>query len=75
MSDSNAEQIAHDEILKWCRSTEKGVMRIAPSNPIKGYEWATRYRVLSMGSWDSKPIIAEGDTWCEILEQLSIEED
>ena len=64
------EKQAHDAVLKWCRAEGgQGLMRKAPENPIPGNEWKTRYRVFEARAW-SPPIVAEGDTWAEVLANL-----
>ncbi len=73
---SPTEQRDHDEILRLCGETPPGgwVMRQAPSNPIKGYEWATKYRVINLspnGFTPYRKIVAEGDTWTDVLDQLA----
>ena len=69
------ERAAHDEVLQICRAPRhtpgaQWVMREAPSNPIPGYEWETRYRVQDVGSWQDKQPVAAGDTWLEVLNAL-----
>ena len=61
------EEAAHDQILAMCRSGAPWVMRQAPTDPLPGYEWPTRYRVRDMAAWGGGDIIAQGDTWEAML--------
>lgn len=69
-----SEQQAHNAVLFICSQTPPGgwVMRQPPSNPLPGT--VVRYRVVNLSPVTVAPhrqVVAEGDTWAEVLEQLA----
>ena len=73
---STTEQQAHDDVLRLCGETPPGgwVMREQPANPLPGYQWKARYRVINLSRGTVAPyreIVAEADTWVDVLDLLS----
>jgi hypothetical protein len=70
------EQQAKAETLRRCRAQGcEWVMRNAPKHPMAGSEWSTAFRVLDGAAWVQDRVIAEGDTWLEVLGNLPPERE
>ena len=65
----SADRDAETAVLAICRKRRSWAMRQAPSNPLPGKAWRTRFRVVDVARWGQDPV-AEGDTWADVLAAL-----